>query len=111
MTLENAYEILYLSVFIGLLLLCAAVLIRSVIGPRVTDRIMSVNMLCTMSISAIAILSRLLKEDYLIDVALIYAMISFLAVLMLSATYIPSDRKGQKDVPHTRFPVDDGRKV
>ena len=42
---------------------------------------------------AIAILSRMLDEAYLLDVALIYAMISFIGVLMLSSTHIPPGPK------------------
>ena len=55
-----------LILFIGLMV------IRSIIGPRSTDRILSVNMLGTMTICSIAILSVLLDEGYLADVALIY---------------------------------------
>nr|MCR4744675.1 sodium:proton antiporter [Lachnospiraceae bacterium] len=67
--------------------------IRAVKGPRVTDRILSVNMIGTMVISSILILSQMLGENYLIDVALIYAMISFLSVIILAAVYIPSRKK------------------
>ena len=75
------------------LILIGAMVIRSVIGPRITDRILSVNMLGTMVISSIAVLSQLLKEGYLADVAMIYAMISFVSVLMLAAMFIPADAK------------------
>jgi len=37
---------------------------------------------------AIAILAKLLDESWLIDVALIYGMISFLAVVVLSKSFI-----------------------
>ncbi len=76
-----------LILFIGLMV------IRSIIGPRSTDRILSVNMLGTMTICSIAILSVLLDEGYLADVALIYAMISFVAVLMMASVFVPSRPK------------------
>ena len=76
-----------LILFIGLMV------IRSIIGPRSTDRILSVNMLGTMTICSIAILSVLLDEGYLADVALIYAMISFVAVLMMASMFVPSRPK------------------
>ena len=91
MNIDQAYEILYLSALIVLAVLIGIMLIRSVIGPRITDRILAVNMLGTMVISCIAILSRLLHEGFLLDVALIYAMISFVAVIMLATTYLPAD--------------------
>ena len=70
-----------------------AMVIRSIIGPRSTDRIMSVNMLGTMTICSIAVLSVLLDEGYLADVAMIYAMISFVAVLMMASMFVPSKPK------------------
>lgn len=90
MSIERAYYLLYMSALIWFSLLIFAMLVRSIIGPRVTDRILSINMIGTMVICCIAILSRLLKESYLVDVALIYAMISFISVLILATIYIPN---------------------
>ena len=96
MTVEHAYQILYGGALIILILLIGAMVIRSIIGPRSTDRIMSVNMLGTMTICSIAILSVLLDEGYLADVALIYAMISFVAVLMMASMFVPSSPREPK---------------
>ena len=93
MTVETAYQYLYGGALIVFLILIGAMVIRSIIGPRSTDRIMSVNMLGTMTISSIAILSFILNEEYLADVALIYAMISFVAVLMMASMFIPAKPK------------------
>ena len=81
MTVETAYQYLYVGALIVFLILIGAMVVRSIIGPRSTDRIMSVNMLGTMTISSIAI------------VALIYAMISFVAVLMMASMFIPAKPK------------------
>lgn len=96
MTVAQAYQTLYGAALIVLLILIGAMCIRSIIGPRSTDRIMSVNMLGTMTISSIAILSLLLDEGYLADVAMIYAMISFVAVLMMASMFVPSRPKAPK---------------
>ena len=88
MTVEQAYQILYGGALIVFLLMIGAMVIRSIIGPRSTDRILSVNMLGTMTICSIALLSYLLGEGYLADVALIYAMISFVAVLMMASMFV-----------------------
>lgn len=96
MTVEQAYQILYGAALIVLLILIGAMVIRSIIGPRSTDRIMSVNMLGTMTIASIAILTVILGEGYLADVALIYAMISFVAVLMMASMFVPSKPKAPK---------------
>lgn len=68
-----------------LLLLC---LVRAVRGPRVTDRIVAVNMIGTMTIAVIALLAAVLEESYLLDVCLIYAMISFLSIVVLTRVYL-----------------------
>ena len=90
MSIAQAYQILYSLALIVLGCLIALMLIRSVMGPRITDRLLSINMIGTMVIASLAILSQMLKEVYLADVALIYAMISFISVLILSRTYIPA---------------------
>ena len=93
MKIEQAYQILYGGALIVLIVFIGLMVIRSIIGPRSTDRILSVNMLGTMTICSIAILSVLLDEGYLADVALIYAMISFVAVLMMASVFVPSRPK------------------
>lgn len=86
--LENAYEVVFTTalIFLGfMLLLC---LIRAVRGPRVADRLVAVNMMGTMVMVMIAILALLLHEGYLVDICIIYAMISFLAVIVLTKVYM-----------------------
>lgn len=73
-----------LSVLAVLLLLC---LIRAVIGPRIADRLVAVNMMGTMVMVTIAILAVVKNQGYLVDICLIYALISFLAVVVLSRIY------------------------
>lgn len=94
MSIETAYQILFSIALIWFSVLILAMLVRSVIGPRITDRILCINMIGTMVICCITILCRMLKESYLADVALIYAMISFISVLILANVYIPN--KGGK---------------
>ena len=90
MTIDAAYSLLYESALIVLAILIGAMLIRSIMGPAVTDRVLAINMIGTMVIASIAILSMYLKENYLLDVGLIYTMISFVSVLVLASVYIPS---------------------
>ena len=68
-----------------MLILC---LVRAIIGPRIADRIVSVNMMGTMVMVIIAILTVMLQEGYLADICIIYAMISFLAVIVLTKVYM-----------------------
>ena len=63
-------------------------LIRGILGPRFTDRVVSVNLISSKTIIMIAIFSFLLEEDGLVDIAMVYALISFVAVVVLSKCYI-----------------------
>lgn len=91
--METAYSVLYISVMIGLALCIFCCLIRAVRGPRTMDRILAINMIGTLSIIIIAILSLYLKESFLLDVDLIYAMLSFLAVVVLTKVYMGVHRE------------------
>ena len=87
--IASAYQILYTIALIVLALGCLLAMIRAIKGPRIADRVVSVNMIGTMTMLAIAILSMALPhQNYLLDVCLIYVMISFLAVVVLSKIYI-----------------------
>jgi multicomponent Na+:H+ antiporter subunit F len=86
--LESAYQLVFSVVLIFLAVMMFLCLIRAIIGPKVADRIVAVNMMGTMVMVIIAILALLLEEGYLADICLIYAMISFLAVIVLTKVYM-----------------------
>ena len=86
--LSQAYNILFTAVLIFLAVMTILCLIRAIIGPRIADRIVAVNMMGTMVLVIIAILALMLEEGYLADICLIYAMISFLAVIVLTKVYM-----------------------
>ncbi len=86
--LGQAYFILFTAVLIVLALLLMMCLVRAIRGPRIADRVVSVNMMGTMVIVMIAILAIMLDEGYLVDICIIYAMISFLAVIVLTKVYM-----------------------
>ena len=73
--------LIYLAV---LLFLC---LLRAVKGPTIADRLMAGNMMGPIGMVIISILALYLQEGYLVDICLIYAMISFLAVVVLTKVY------------------------
>lgn len=83
-------------------LLCLAAglffaLIRTIQGPRMADRILGVNMAGSLSTAAIAVLAVMLEQSWLLDVCLIYCMISFLAVVVLAKISIASHEKGEDE--------------
>lgn len=59
-------------------------LVRAVKGPRLTDRIVAVNMIGVKVMLLIALVAVFIGEEYLVDVALVYALLSFLAVVVYS---------------------------
>lgn len=86
--IANAYHALYVGALVVLSLMTLACLIRAIAGPRIADRVVAINMICTLTLSMIAILAAMLGEGYLLDVALIYALLGFLAVVVLCKVYI-----------------------
>ena len=83
-----------LTAMLVILALCMlAVVVRLIRGPRITDRILAVNALNTLITAEICLLSRYLGADYLVDVALIYALLGFVVNTLLTRTLIGSKRK------------------
>ena len=80
--IQQAYNGMMTAVIVILAGLIVLSIIRSILGPGI-----SVNMIGTMVIMITAVFSVLLNENYLADVCLIYAMISFLGVVVLCKVY------------------------
>jgi multicomponent Na+:H+ antiporter subunit F len=88
MTVANAYDMLFQSALVVLAVMTLLCLVRAIQGPRIADRIVSINMISTMTIAMICILAIRQSQGYLMDVALIYALIGFLAVVVLCKVYM-----------------------
>ena len=88
MNLADAYHAFYMAVLVCLSVLTLFCLFRAIQGPRIADRIVSINMICTLTMTMICILAAMLGEGYLVDVALIYALLGFLAVVVLCKVYM-----------------------
>ena len=87
MELVQQYNILFYGILSVLAVMLALCLVRAVIGPKIADRLVALNMMGTMVIVSIALLAVIKKQGYLVDICLIYAMISFLAVVVLTRIY------------------------
>ena len=87
MELVQQFGWMFHIVLIILAIMLGFCLVRAVIGPRIADRLIAVNMMGTMIMCIIVILGVIMNEGYLADIALIYAMISFLAVVVLTKVY------------------------
>lgn len=87
MELVQRYDWIFYTMLVILALLLVLCLLRAVVGPRIADRLVSVNMIGTMVMVIISILAVVMEEGYLVDICLIYAMISFLSVVVLMKVY------------------------
>lgn len=89
----DAYLVLLLAILAFFILL---IMIRAVLGPAVADRLMAVNMIGTVASMLICFLAIVLEEDWLFDVAVVYSMISFLSVVILSKVSIGVHRDNKE---------------
>jgi len=88
MNVATAYQTLYTAVLVVLSVLAFLCLVRAIRGPRIADRIVSINMISTLTIAMICVLANAQNQGYLADVALIYALVGFLAVVVLCKVYM-----------------------
>lgn len=63
-------------------------LLRAALGPRFTDRITAASIIGTKVIVLIAVMAMIIGESYLVDICLIYAIISFLSVVVLARSVL-----------------------
>ena len=66
---------------LGILTLLA--LLYAVLGKRFTDKIVAANMIGTLGVNMIVVLAIFLGADYILDVSLVFALLSFLMVIVL----------------------------
>ena len=86
--MTEAYAVLY-NITLGILgLFLLACLVRAIIGPRIADRVIAINMMGTLIVIIVCILAFVMGEGGLVDVAITYVMLSFLAVVLLTKIYM-----------------------
>ncbi len=84
--LEYAIALLVVSVFICVL--------RVVKGPTAPDRVLASDTINSIVIAAIVLLAVYYNNQMFADVALVYAMISFLSTLAISKYLMQRSEKG-----------------
>ena len=104
MSIDLAYKLLLGFSLAVLTVLALASLVRCIMGPRISDRVLAINQIGTITVIMVALTVVLLKEGSLADIALIYAMLSFLAVIVLSKVYqgIYYERKHEEELVKAR---------
>lgn len=74
--MQIAGVLIFFSIVFGVL--------RLIIGRTVVDRVVAIDLLTVVSISLIALYAHLSRRFVYIDVALVYGLLSFLAVLAVA---------------------------
>lgn len=76
------------NVFIGtsiaLMILVFICLYRAIVGPRAIDRVISINIIGTKALVIISLISLVFNEAFYLDVAIVYALISFIMTIGVS---------------------------
>lgn len=75
--------IIFLVASIALLLAICLVLVRALVGPTVYDRILAVNMMGSKTVIFLALLGSLDGRAGFLDIALLYALINFVATVAI----------------------------
>lgn len=76
---ENILTVAGVLMMIGILLS----LYRFIKGPDITDRVISFDVMTVISVSMIAIIASFAGRIIYLDVALVYALLSFLSVVVI----------------------------
>ena len=101
MTIESAQNLVLIIGMISLGITIIFCLIRAILGPRFTDRLLGINVINVKVIVLICIMAAFLKKGYLVDISLVYSAISFLSVIVLSRLflkdYLQESKKEEED--------------
>ena len=72
-------------------------LIRAVLGPRMTDRLVAVNIISIKGIILILLIGQYLQDNQFMDIAMVYVLLSFLAVVCLARNMLVRAAKKEKE--------------
>ncbi len=87
LTVESLIPVL----IVGLLVCCAMCLYRIANGPTASDRMVAIDILGTVVVGFVAIITAVSGKAYLLDIALVWALVSFAGTLAL-AKYLVGKR-------------------
>ncbi len=102
LTIQQCYDYLFWGVLVALALCVVAVLIYILKAHLTVDRIIGFYLIGTVGVIIFCALTHLLGEDFLADIAIIYVVMSFIAVMMLCRIYIDLYDRRRKEKQHDR---------
>lgn len=77
-------DTLFIPLAVGLLACCAMCVYRIGRGPTAPDRTVAIDVLGTVVVGFVGILSAATGKDYLLNVAIVWGLISFVGTLALA---------------------------
>ena len=95
--IQQCYHDLFWGALVLLGLGLLAVMVYIIRARLTVDRIIGINLIGTLVAIIIAILTYLLGEDYLADVAIVYVVLSFIPVMLLCRIYINLYRRRREE--------------
>jgi len=93
-------------IFIAVLI--AVMLLRAFLGPRYTDRLVAVNLISTLGLCEVFLLVVLTRESFLLDIALIYALVSFVTTTVLSRIIVRREERSRRQRAATKSLEEEG---
>lgn len=82
-----------MTIFISILgFLTVLSAIRMILGPSIWDRLLSLNLLTSKVIMILVLLAVVFKETYILDLAIVYALLGFVGVMFIA---ISVQKRGQ----------------
>ena len=84
MDIKSIQQMVLLIAMIAISIMMLLTLIVSIIGPRFTDRLILVSAINTEVNALMCILVVYLAKGYIIDIALVYGMIGFTAIVIFA---------------------------
>ena len=97
LTIQQCYNYLFWGVLAALAVCVIAVLLYILRSRLTVDRIIGINLIGTLVVIIICALTYVLGEDYLADIAVIYVVLSFIAVMLLCRIYINLYQRKRQD--------------
>ena len=74
-------EVLYSLGAVLVMLMIFLSLIRALTGPTASDRITAINIIGTKTLIIITLIARVYGQEYFLDIAMIYALMSFITTI------------------------------
>ena len=74
----------YTVILAALSFIILLVIARAVIGPTIWDRLLALNMIASKVLLAIVLLALILELNYLLDIAMVYAVLGFIGTVLIA---------------------------